>query len=119
MFLSTYRLKASDPQYSNSISLNLTPKSDITIELTGLAIKGLERIFHAGYKIRKAGVTLSSLEPAEKASRRLWGDTQYEDHRRLMRTMDSINDLNTAIRIMLCCRIWPKKPVKRRWSSCE
>ena len=92
VFLSTDRFKASDPQYSNSISLNVAPKSDSTIELTGLAIKGLERIFHAGYKIRKVGVTLSSLELAEKASRRLWGDTQYEDHRRLMRMMDSINE---------------------------
>src|SRR5262249_12658383 len=80
-----------DPQYSGSITLSAAPKTDSTIELTALAMKGLERIFRAGFKIRKAGVTLGSLELAEKVSRRLWDDGRYEDHRRLMQAMDSIN----------------------------
>jgi DNA polymerase V len=91
VFISTDRFKKDDPQYSASATLDVAPKSDFTPELTAIAMKGLAKIFRAGFKIRKAGVLLGGLELAERVTRRLWDDDQYEDRRRLMQAMDSLN----------------------------
>jgi DNA polymerase V len=89
--IATDRFRKEEPQYSPSTTLNVAPKSDSTLEMTALAIKGLEKIFRAGFKIRKAGVTLNALDLADRTTRRLWDDAGYENHRRLMQAMDSIN----------------------------
>lgn len=96
VFLSTDRFRADDPQYSNSATLNVAPKSDCTMELTALAIKALEtkplvRFFRESFAIRKAGVTLAALDPVDTLTRRLWDDAQYEHRRQLMAAMDRIN----------------------------
>jgi DNA polymerase V len=54
-------------------------------------MKGLEKIFRAGFKIRKAGIRLSALDLADRTTGRLWDDAGYENHRRLMQAMGSIN----------------------------
>jgi DNA polymerase V len=91
VFIATDRFRKEESQYSPSTTLNVAPKSDSTLELSGLAMKGLEKIFRAGFKIRKAGVTLSALELTDRTTRRLWDDARYENQRRLMQAMDSIN----------------------------
>jgi DNA polymerase V len=91
VFISTDRFKKDDPQYSNSAALTVAPKSDSTLELTALALKGLERIFRPGFLIRKAGVMLGGLEFADRVARRLWDDDRNEGHRRLMQAVDAIN----------------------------
>ncbi|MEP7338572.1 MAG: Y-family DNA polymerase [Acidobacteriota bacterium] len=91
VFLSTDHFKTDAPQYSNSATLSVAPKSDCTMELTALAMKALERIFRVGFGIRKAGVTLAALDPAESLTRRLWDDAQYEHRRALMAAMDRVN----------------------------
>lgn len=80
-----------DPQYATSVTLNAAPKSDCTLELTGLVMMALGRIFRPGYLIRKAGVTLAGLEPAQRLTRRLWDDVGYERRRALMVAMDTLN----------------------------
>jgi DNA polymerase V len=91
VFISTDRFKKDDPQYSNSAALTVAPKSDSTLELTALALKGLERIFRPGFLIRKSGVMLGALEFADRVARRLWDDDRNEHHRRLMQAVDAIN----------------------------
>lgn len=88
--ISTDRFK-DDPQYSNSLSLAVAPKSDSTIFLSELALKGLERIFRYGYRIRKAGVSLSSLDYTDVMTMPLWGREEQEKQRRLMTAIDAIN----------------------------
>jgi len=56
-----------------------------------LAMKALGRVFCAGFGIRKAGVTLAALDPAESLTRRLWDDANYEHRRALMAAMDKVN----------------------------
>jgi DNA polymerase V len=90
VFLSTDRFR-DDPQYSAGAQLDVAPKSDYTPELIALAMKGLAKLFLAGFKIRKAGVILGSLELAANMTRRLWDHENYEDRRRLMREMDAMN----------------------------
>jgi DNA polymerase V len=79
------------PQYAASRSLTIAPKSDSTLELLPLALRGLDRIYHPGFQIRKAGVMLNDLELADSAPRRLWDAALYELHKRLMASMDAIN----------------------------
>lgn len=109
VFISTDHFKTDDPQYSKSATLDVAPKSDYTAELITLAMKGLERIFRKGFKIRKAGVLLGALELADRMTRRLWDDHKYEDQRRLMQAMDSLNGKfgRDAVR----CGIYPSEGI--------
>jgi hypothetical protein len=54
VFVHTDRFK-DVPQYTNSARLNIAPKSDSALELLLLAMKGLDRVHHSGFQIRKAG----------------------------------------------------------------
>jgi DNA polymerase V len=91
VFICTDRFKKDEPQYSPSTTLNVAPKSDATLELIHLAMKGLTKVFRQGFKIRKAGVLLGSLELADRIAGRLWDDDCYERRRQLMQAVDSIN----------------------------
>jgi DNA polymerase V len=90
LFVTTDRFKDC-PQYSNSVRLSVAPKSDSTLELLPLALKGLAQIYRPGFQFRKAGVILNDLEPADSAPRRLWDAALYELHKRLMAAVDSLN----------------------------
>jgi DNA polymerase V len=91
VFLATDQFKPEQPQYSNSLTLNVAPKSDSTLELRDLALQGFAQLWRPGYAIRKAGVTLGGLEQASQIARRLWDDAQFEAQRRLMAAIDGIN----------------------------
>jgi DNA polymerase V len=90
VFVTTDRFKDC-PQYSNSARLSVAPKSDSTLELLPLALKGLAQIYRPGFQIRKAGVILNDLELADSAPRRLWDAALYELHKRLMGVVDALN----------------------------
>jgi hypothetical protein len=55
------------------------------------ALKGLEQIYCAGYRYKKAGVMLNKLAPAEQLSMRLFGDERFEKSRRVMKAVDESN----------------------------
>lgn len=80
-----------EPQYVNSITMTVAPKSDSTIDLRDLALSGLAKVFRTGFKFRRAGVTLGGLELVERVTMRLWDNERYERHRRLMIAIDRIN----------------------------
>jgi len=90
VFIETDRFKPG-PQYSNSVTLNVAPKSDNTRELRELAFSGLARIYKPEYDYRRAGVTLGGLELADLVAKRLWEDDWYERQRRLMAAVDRLN----------------------------
>jgi DNA polymerase V len=90
VFIETDRFKPG-PQYSNSVTLNVAPKSDNTWELRELAFSGLARIYKPEYDYRRAGVTLGGLELADLVAKRLWEDDWYERQRRLMAAVDRLN----------------------------
>src|SRR5262245_16081265 len=78
-------------QYSNSVTLNVAPKSDNTWELREVAFSGLARIYKPGHDYRRAGVTLGALELTDLVAKRLWEDEWYERQRRLMAAIDRVN----------------------------
>jgi len=90
VFVTTDRFKDC-PQYSNSARLSVAPKSDSTLELLPMALKGLAQIYRSGFQIRKAGVILNELELADRVPRRLWDGALYELHKRLMDVVDALN----------------------------
>ncbi len=90
VFVTTDRFK-DVPQYSNSARLSVAPKSDSTLELLPLALKGLHQVHREGFQIRKAGVILNDLELADSAPRRLWDAALYDLHKRLMAAVDALN----------------------------
>lgn len=90
VFISTNRFGA-DPQYSNSATFELAYSTDSTGELLGWALRGLEKIFREGYRYKKAGVMLNRLVLADRQSRRLFGDGDYEHSRRVLKAVDEIN----------------------------
>ena len=67
VFIHTNRFSAG-PQYSNADTTELAYSTD---ELIGYALKGLEKIYRAGYRYKKAGVFLNKLTPADQLSMRL------------------------------------------------
>jgi DNA polymerase V len=107
--ISTDRFRTDEQQYSSSSTLNVAPKSDFTPELTALAMKGLEKIFRAEFRIRKAGVLLGSLELAERMTRRLWDNDRYEYKRHLMQAVDFLN--GRFGRDTVRCGIYPSKEI--------
>ncbi len=90
VFINTDRFSG-EPQYANSVTFELACATDSTKELLEWSLKGLEQIFRAGYKYRKAGVMLNHLKPAGQLSMRLYDDTDFERSRRVMKTIDEIN----------------------------
>lgn len=90
VFINTDRFSG-EPQYANSMTFELACATDSTKELLEWSLKGLERIFRAGYKYRKAGVMLNHLKPAGELSMRLYGDPDFERSRRVMKAIDAIN----------------------------
>jgi DNA polymerase V len=90
VFVTTDRFK-DVPQYSNSARLSVAPKSDSTLELLPLALKGLHQVYRDDVQIRKAGVLLDDLELADRSPHRLWDSALYEIHKRLMSAVDSLN----------------------------
>jgi DNA polymerase V len=90
VFINTNRFSP-EPQYANSISFELAHTTDSTGELLGWALRGLEKIFRAGYRYKKAGVMLMRLVPSDQQSKRLFHNADYERSRRVMKAVDEIN----------------------------
>lgn len=112
VFIETDRFKQ-EPQYSNAVTLTVAPKSDSTIELRELALSGLAKIFRAGFRYRRAGVTLNGLEFADRLTKRLWEDDCYERHRQLMTAIDRLN--GKYGRDTVRCGLFPSEGV---WRTC-
>jgi DNA polymerase V len=90
IFINTNRF-STEPQYGNSVTYELAYSTDSTKELLEWALKGLETIYRAGYRYKKAGVILNQLVPADQLSRRFFGDESFERSRRVLKAVDEIN----------------------------
>lgn len=90
VFLTTNEFK-DEPQYSNALTLRLPVATDATPELIHLALQGIRRIYRAGYRYKKAGVTLIGLVPLSQIQADLFDSQNRERSTRLMAALDSIN----------------------------
>jgi DNA polymerase V len=90
VFINTNRF-GDVPHYSNPATFELAYPTDATGELLEWALRGLEQIYRAEYRYKKAGVILNHLRPADGLTARLFGNCEYERARRVMRAIDEIN----------------------------
>ena len=92
VFLQTNVFMRNEPQYSQSIQIQLTNPTDNTLTLTDAAIEGLKTIYKKGFRYKKAGIILGLM-----TDKPLVQPSLLEDHlakgksARLMKTLDAIN----------------------------
>jgi DNA polymerase V len=90
VFLMTNRF-TDEPQYANSVTIPLPVATQDTAELIRYALRGIEQIFHEGYRYQKAGVILTALVPAHQVQTHLFDQHDRERSQRLMAAIDTIN----------------------------
>jgi DNA polymerase V len=124
VFITTSRF-GTEPQYSNSATLEMPYSTDSTDELLAWALKGLGKIYRPGYRYKKAGVMLNKLAPAEQLPIRLFGDESFErSSRRAMKAVDEINARHgqNTVRLGAACAggRWETKYLRRsrRYTTC-
>ncbi len=92
VFLNTNIFKAEEPQYYNSISVNLPLATSFTPELMHYAFIALEKIFRPDYLYKKAGIMLSELIHESKVQLNLFTARNNEKEKQLMEALDKINN---------------------------
>jgi DNA polymerase V len=91
VFLQTDRFHPVPSYYSNAYSYNSVYYSDITSEIYQWIAICLEKIFRPGMQYKRAGVVLGELAPVAAASRRLYGQVDFERRHRLVKSIDELN----------------------------
>jgi DNA polymerase V len=89
VFIQTNRNRIDLPQYGRNIVVRTFPTSS-AIEISKLAIKGLEQIFKQGYSYKKAGVVVMQLTPNNEIQLGLFRNSDPR-HKYLMKTIDNLN----------------------------
>ena len=92
VFIHTNPHKPQEPQYQRSMTIPLPEATADTRTLISWALKVLRRIYRPGYAYQKAGVMLSELRPRTMAQASLFADPVNERAKRLMATLDGINE---------------------------
>ena len=92
VFLCSNRFREDLPQYGNSATLTfLVPTSD-TLEITGAALRIVERIYRPGIMYKKSGVIVSDIKPMNHIQTDLFDPIKNRPERnKLMKAIDAIN----------------------------
>ena len=92
VYLTTNVFSKKDPIYTNGITIPLARPTAHTPELAACALKGLERIFRAGYQYKKVWILLTGFVPVSEFQPELFTPSYPNSrHHGLMKTMDHIN----------------------------
>lgn len=92
VFISTNPHKLQDRQYRHSITIQCSTPTNLTREIIGYALKGLEIIFNNdGYRYMKCGVTVLGLIPENTVQRNLFDETDRRRESILSKAVDNVN----------------------------
>jgi DNA polymerase V len=91
IFIKTNRFKPELPQYSNWRTIKLSVPSNSTAEFIHYSIKGLEQIYKAGYKYKKAGVIVTDIVPQNQVQQGLFDKMDRAKDKDIMHAMDKLN----------------------------
>jgi DNA polymerase V len=95
VFIRTSPFRVQDRQYSRSVTVPLRLPSSDTQRIVAAALKGLERIYRAGFNYAKAGVMLLDLQADRVEQQELdLGDHEMERDERQQRLMAALDGLN-------------------------
>lgn len=90
VFIATNPFK-DEPQYDRAITMRLPVATSDTAELLAYAMQGIEHIFKASYRYKKAGVMLTGLAPIQQYQTHLFDRKDRERSQRLMAAIDTLN----------------------------
>ncbi|MBN4076368.1 Y-family DNA polymerase [Gemmatimonas aurantiaca] len=90
VFVMTNRF-SSQPQYSKSAQMSLTPASDSDADLVRAATSGLAEIYRPDFVFHKAGVTLSQITPAAETQLDAFAKCDFDRREKLNQALDTIN----------------------------
>lgn len=93
VFIETNRFKATEPQYSGSVTLRLDQPTAFTPELVQAAMAGLERIFKLGFNYKRGGIMLLGICSEDQVQGGFWGRAYTERDKKAMQAVDQINAL--------------------------
>jgi DNA polymerase V len=99
-----------EPQYSNTVTLTLPVATNDTAELLAYALCGMEHIFQAGFRYKKAGVILTELVPAQQIQLSLFDTRDRDRSARVMAAVDHLNRQMGAETVR-----YAAAGLKRRW----
>ncbi|HJW18065.1 MAG TPA: Y-family DNA polymerase, partial [Flavisolibacter sp.] len=91
VFLQTNPHRPQDPQYFQSVTLELEVATNLTTLLLKHAMKALDMIFLEGYNYQKAGVMVLDLIPQKEVQLGLFETLNNERDRKLMEKVDELN----------------------------
>lgn len=91
VFIQTNPFSSQQKQYANSLTLPLIVASNDTRRLAQLAVLGIEKIYRAGYRYKKAGVILLGLHPATQQQGNLFVADAPARNNKVMHVMDHLN----------------------------
>ncbi len=91
VFIMTDRFRKDDPQYSNSVSVELECPTAMTATIISAALRGLKMLWRDGFAYRKAGVVLLELVRPENVPRDLFSPPAPIRPVRLMEALDEAN----------------------------
>lgn len=91
VFAATNRFKEDEVQQYGHICVPFAEPTDSTIDIVRTAREALDEIFVRGMGYKKAGVIASGIMPREGVAVSMFDAEHQQRHRRLMKTLDSIN----------------------------
>jgi DNA polymerase V len=125
VFVMTDRFRETEPQYANAATVELALPTAATLELLRYAQAGVERIYRPGYGYRRAGVTLSNLQPQNQLNLPLFDQDAWLKGNTLAEVVDGINLRwgRDAVRYGLAKekeQKWPSRAGRRspRYTTC-
>jgi len=113
VFIKTHSHRTDLPQYGAGIVLDMDTPANDTLQLVKYALQGLDLIYRPGYQYKRCGVMVLDLVPETVVQTNLFTHTTNTKTRRLMETMDSINDLLGKDTVRLAVQGYEKKHALR------
>jgi DNA polymerase V len=109
VFLQTNPHRTQDKQFSRSITMELDTASNDNATIIKSALKGLDLIFHQGYKYKKVGIIVMELVPYDTVQFALFNSADHHRVQHLMKTIDDINRLKGKETIRMGAQMGEKK----------
>ncbi len=90
IFVHTNSYRKGQNQYKRNIVVKLPYPTNSSFDLAKFARYGLEHIFKAGYKYKKAGVIVMDLTPEDEAQLSMFENSDPR-HKKIMKAVDDLN----------------------------
>lgn len=114
VFLQTNPFRNDLSQYSPSIAIQLPVASSDSMEITQYALMGLRQIFRPNYSYKKAGIIVTNIVPQSHVQGSLFDTVDREKRFRLMKVIDTINQINGSEKIRLASHGFDRHWINRR-----